>query len=385
MKKQIIKIRIIYFLKFFADALFSGYLSMYFLTFFDLYSLEYGILLGAIPFCSLVGNFLWGLLSKDLRKNLLLIKIILITEIVSLLLFVFVGKDFITLLIFTVFVSLCNSPYFSFQDGIGSAYAQKDKVSYTSIRIMGSCGYLLALALGAGAIYIFKENYQIIFFIAGIIYLICLAIWFFVEPFDNLTIEEKDKIKFREVLKNKYFLLYFLAYIFIIGSNNVADSYLFARMSIVNVNSSIYSLVFASEVLFEIIISLLIIKFVKEKDYFKFLKISVLFIFLRAFLFGFNLPLPALIIFAPLRGIGWGGFISLHLMVIKKIVSKKLVTKTISLLAIALSLVNGIFTLCGTSIYSQITLPGFYFLLSGVIFIGIIILYSIKNEALKQE
>ena len=72
-------------------------------------------------------------------------------------------------------------------------------------------------------------------------------------------------------------------------------------------------------------------------------------------------------------------------MVIKKIVSKKLVTKTISLLAIALSLVNGIFTLCGTSIYSQITLPGFYFLLSGVIFIGIIILYSIKNEALKQE
>ena len=111
---------------------------------------------------------------------------------------------------------------------------------------MGSCGYLLALALGAGAIYIFKENYQIIFFIAGIIYLICLAIWFFVEPFDNLTIEEKDKIKFREVLKNKYFLLYFLAYIFIIGSNNVADSYLFARMSIVNVNSSIYSLVLIS-------------------------------------------------------------------------------------------------------------------------------------------
>ena len=99
-----LKIKIIYFLKFFADALFCGYMSMYFATFFANDSFEYGILLGIIPFCTLIGNFIWGALSKNITKNLTLIKIVLSLELIGLLLFTLFGSSFVTLLIFTIFV-----------------------------------------------------------------------------------------------------------------------------------------------------------------------------------------------------------------------------------------------------------------------------------------
>ena len=93
---------------------------------------------------------------------------------------------------------------------------------------------------------------------------------------------------------------------------------------------------------------------------------------------GMNVSLPYLIAFASLRGIGWGGFIAVNLIILRKIVSSKLVVKAISLLTIALSLVNGMFTICGTSIYSVISLPYFYLLLSSLILIGIIIMLNIN-------
>ena len=104
---------------------------------------------------------------------------------------------------------------------------------------------------------------------------------------------------------------------------------------------------------------------------------------------GFNFPKGLLIAIAPLRGIGWGLFLSTHLITVRKIVSNKLVVKAISILTIALAIVNGTFTLIGSSIYSKISLPTFYFLLSGIMLIGIIIMYLMKfrftNERNKED
>lgn len=378
MKKQTNFLKIIYFIKFFSDALFSGYLSMYFASMFDRYSLEYGLLLGVIPFCALIGNFIWGLLSKNVTRNLLLIKIILSLESLAMLMFISFGHNFNTIFLATILFGLFNSPCFTMQDGLGSLYSKKEDVSYPSIRYKGSIGYLCALATGAGLIQLFKNEFIYIFIISLVLNVLCLILWFFIKPFENVTLEEKKKVKFLEVLKNKTFILYFIAYLLIIGSNNVADSYLFSRMSEVGIQSYQYSLFFAGEVLVEIIVIMLVARFAKDKHYLWILKISILIIFVRSFLFGFNLPLPVLIAFAPLRGIGWGGFLSIHILILRKIVSDKLVTKAISLLTVALSFVNGLMTIFGTKIYSQLTLPGFYFLLSGIEFIGIIIIYLMK-------
>ena len=385
MKKQIFNIRIIYFLKFFADALFSGYLSMYFLTFFDKYSFEYGLLLGIIPFCALIGNFIWGLFSKSIQRNLFLVRLICALETLSIFCFIGFGTNFTTLLIFTILFGLFNSPYFTIQDGLGSSYSKKEDVNYGSLRIFGSCGYLGALTIGALLIYLLNKNYRVIFAIACCLYVICLFLWFFVKPFDEVKEEEKTKIKYREVIKNKTFILYFIFYILLIGCNNVADSYLFSRMNEVGLTDSQYSLVFASEVLLEIIVIFLITRFIKEENYPKVLLISSIILFSRTFIFGFDLPLGVLVAFAPLRGFGWGAFLAVHIMIIRKIVSLKLVTKSISLLTISLSLMNGVMTILGTSIASKITFPTFYLILSILQLIGIFLLTRIKFKKLNIE
>ena len=86
----------------------------------------------------------------------------------------------------------------------------------------------------------------------------------------------------------------------------------------------------------------------------------------------------------PMWGIGWGGFIAVNLIILRKIVSSSLIVKAISLLTIALSVVNGVITISGTSVYSVISLPYFYLLLSGVMLIGIIIMNLINFDKVKE-
>ena len=384
MKKQSSKIKIIFLLKYFADALFTGYLSMYFSKFFDKFSFEYGLLLGIIPLCAMLGNFLFGLASKTLKRNLFLIKIICSLELLGLMFFVGLGTTFWPLLIFTILISLCNSPSFSFQEGIASIYSKEENVSYTSIRLMGSSGYFLALAAGALFLKLTKNNYSLIFIFAGIIYLICLVMWFFVKPIEGLKEDKKENVSFKEVLKHKSFIVYFIIYLLVIGCNNVGDTYLYARLEEVNISDSIYSLVYALEVLVEVIILLVASKYLKERHYLLVMKIGMSVLLIRNFLFSFNFPLTLLIVFAPLRGIGWGLFLSIHLLLLRKMISSSLVTKGISILTIALSLINFIFTTTGSSIYKAISLPSFYLLLSGVQLIGIIILYVTKFKFIEQ-
>lgn len=385
MKKQTNLIKIIYFIKFFSDAIFCGYLSMYFEQSFSRNTFEYGLLLGIIPFCALLGNFIWGLLSKNVNKNLLLIKIILSLESICMISLMMTNTNFISLLISTICFGLFNSPCFTMQDGLASSYSKKEETKYPSIRYMGSLGYLFALVIGSFLLRLFNNNFVYIFIIAAFLNVVCLILWFFIKPFEDVKQEEKEKIKFIEVLKNKTFIFYFITYLLIIGSNSVADSYLFSRFKEVGIEESTYSLIFASEILLEIIVMFLLNKFVKEKKQSLILKISVIVIFLRSFLFGFNLPLPLLICIAPLRGIGWGGFLYVHLMIVRKIVTNKLITKAISILTIFLSLFNGIMTIVAPLIYNAISLPGFYLLLSSIIFIGIMILLFIKFNDQKGD
>ena len=380
MNKQSNFIKIIYFIKFFADAIFTGYLTMFFEQSFSRNTWEYGILLGVIPFCALTGNFIWGLLSKNVSKNLFLIKIILSLESIFMIVLMSNNKDFISLLISTILFSLFNSPCFTMQDGLASIFSKKENTNYPSIRYMGSTGYLCALLVGSLLLRLFSNNFVYIFIFAVILNIICLVLWFFIKPFKDVEKEEVKKIKFTEVLKNKTFVLYFISYLLIIGSNSVADSYLFSRFKEVNIEESIYSLIVASEVLIEIIVMVLINKFIKEDKYVLILKIAVSVIFLRTVLFGFDLPLIALMFAASLRGIGWGGFIAVHLMIVRKIVSNNLVTKAISILTILYSLFNGVVTIVAPSIYNNISLPGFYLLLSITMLIGIIILMFIKFD-----
>ncbi len=380
MKKQTNYIKIIYFLRFFSDAIFAGYLSMYFKQKYSSFSFEYGLLLGVIPFCSLIGNFIWGYLSKSVSKNLILVRIILALESICMVSIILNRDNFILLLISTICFGLFNSPCFTMQDGLSSSYSKKENVKYPSIRYIGSFGYFCALVVGSFLIKLFNNNFNFIFIISIILNLICIILWFFIKPFNEISAEEENKVKFIEVFKNKTFVYYFIAYVLIIGSNSVADSYLFTRFNEVGILESTYSLIFASEILIEVIIMIILNKFLLEKHYVLVLKISVIILFLRSFIFGFNLPLPILIIFAPLRGIGWGGFLSVHLLILRKIVSNKLVTKAISILTIFLSLFNGLMTIFAPSIYKVISLPNFYLLLSSCIFIGIIIIMFMKFD-----
>ena len=164
-ESQTNKLKIIYFIKYFADSFFSAFFGMYFANLFGSESIEYGFLLGAIPLTALVANLFWGYISKKPSKNLKQMRLIVFLECVSMCL-IFFNKEFGFMLFFVIFFSLFSSPSFNLQDCLAMNYSKVEHSSFQKIMFFGQTGAFLASFAGAGLLALTSENFIIIFFIA---------------------------------------------------------------------------------------------------------------------------------------------------------------------------------------------------------------------------
>ena len=97
MKRQINRINFIYIFSYLGDALFSPFLALYFSS-INIGEYQKGILLALIPFSSLVGNLIYGKLSNSAIKNLMILRILLIFNLIPMFLMGLV-KNYILIVI----------------------------------------------------------------------------------------------------------------------------------------------------------------------------------------------------------------------------------------------------------------------------------------------
>ena len=69
MENNVKKVNLAFFILYFADALVSPFLALFFLE-IEITGTKQGILLALIPLSNLLGNLLYGKLSFNLKRNL---------------------------------------------------------------------------------------------------------------------------------------------------------------------------------------------------------------------------------------------------------------------------------------------------------------------------
>lgn len=391
MIKNVNKFRLAYFMTYMGDALFSPFIALYFIS-LGFSDFQRSILLMIIPLGSVLGNLLYGKLSGNFRRNLLLVKILALANMLVIIPFGLI-KNFYILLVLTFLFSLHNNPAFSFGDGIAVKICEKENKLYSSVRYFGSLGYFIILLAGGYLIDLIEGKigytpFNYIFIIAGLFFLITLILYLFITPFE--TIEEKQtKISYKTLFKSKAFIKYLIFYFIVMGIWTVGESYASTYYNDLGVSAGIWSYMFAGQVGLEIIVLVLCSKLVKnEKTNIYILYAAVTLVFLRFIVMGLPLNVVALIVLGPsLRGIGWGLYLSSHLPIVKRILGPDLAVKGITLLSIGINLLAALGVLIGPLIYQNISYRGMYLLFGIIQVFGSLILLFIspKKEIYKEE
>lgn len=371
-------------LLFFGDAFVSPFLALNFIR-LGFSNDQLAILLAIKPICSVIGNFIYGHFSSDVKRDVLLMKIINVICIVTLFGFAF-ARSFELCLALMIIWSLNNSPMFSLSDGVADKFCERDHKPYSITRMFGSIGYFSCLIIGGIFGVTVGIDYTITFIVAAIVFILLLISLFFLKPFE-MEKETKKKISFKPLFKDKRFIFYLFFYLFIIGVWKVSDDYTSEFFNSLGLSDGAWSFVYAGGVLFEVITILLINKFVKKNGtYVKLLIMSACALTLRTILFAFPMPSVVLaVLTGVLRGIGWGAFLATNMFIIEKMLGANLVTKAVTVLTIEVNVFSSIGNYFYLSLRKWLGIPLLYSILGGLQVLGIVFLVFIDYSFIKKE
>lgn len=378
MKKQINKINFIYILSFLGDALFSPFLALYFSS-LDITESKKGLLLALIPLATLIGSLIYGKFSNKMKRNLLIIRILVIMQLIAMSIMGFLTSYYLVA-IFVVIFALHNNTFFSFQDGIAVKITNKENKIYANTRLFGTLGYFIGSVVGGKLIDL--TSFGIVFLIAGIIYAIVELMFFLIKPFEEDESEEdKEKITFKNVLSNKQYIFYLMFYILVLGTWHIEEAYVSIMFKNNGLTTSMWGYVYAFQILIEMGIIYLVNKFLKDKHkHHLILMIAICAIILRSVVLSLSLGLwVQVILVSSLRGVAWGLFLSSHMETIKSILPKDLITKAILIFAISSNIFVTIGNYLAPYIYSKITFNGMFLVLLIIQIIGASIYFITFN------
>lgn len=385
MKKQIVKINLIYTLSFLSDALFSPFLALYFSS-INMDENKKGILLSLIPLASIFGSLIYGKLSGKSQRNLLIIRILVIAQLIPMMIIGFVN-NYIVILIFTIIFALHNNTFFSFQDGIGVKITNQENAKYANTRFFGSFGYLLGTFIGGKLIDV--SSFGIVFLIAGIIFAIVELLLFFIKV-DEETETQKEKISLKEIFNHKEFIFYLLFYIFVLGSWNISEAYISIMFKNNGVTTSQWGYIFALEIFVEMATIFILNRLIKKKiNYRLMLFIAIIAMSSRSLILSLETNLWFKVFTsAILRGFSWGMFLSSHMENVKKILPSSLITKAVLVLAVCSNLFAFLGDFIAPNIYQKYSFDLLYLIIFICQILGglILLLFTIfKNKFDKEK
>lgn len=370
MKRQTNKLNLIYIFSFLGDALFSPFLALYYSS-LGIEETKKGILLALIPLSSLIGSLFYGKLSKNAKKNLLIIRVLVLFQLIAMML-IGLFENYYLIMIFTLIFAIHNSTFFSFQEGICVNITSKEKRVYATTRSFGTLGYLIGSLLGGKLIDL--TSFSVVFLIAGLIYVLVELLFFFIKPYEE-DINENSKISFKEVFIHKDFVMYLITYILILGTWSVEEAYASIYFKSLGISASIWGYIYAFQIFIEMVVIFIINNVFKRKINHRLLLLSSFIIICARTLFlSFDSNLIFKLFFnATLRGAAWGLFLSSHMEKLKSILSEKLITKAVLILAISSNIFTTIFNYLSPYVYENISFNIYFLILFLVQITGLII------------
>ncbi|GEM_PF-668189 len=382
MEKENFKLKFFYFVRFFADALFYPFMSLYLIN-KGVSETNLGFLLAITPIMTIIVNPIWTYIVKDMRISRILLQAMTVVEGVLIFSLTKVSSLEAYALIIAMIAVLC-SPYVSIQDGFASTFANNNRVEYSSIRIYASISYVIATLAGA---YLGQYiGYDLLFLLAGIMFAATAFIAIWIKPLDKTTKETvRKKRDFKSLFRNVDFYKYLIFYTLVIGSVRIGDSFFGVYlMEDFGISMIQYGWLYSAFVLVEVLIMrFLMVRGSHYNDKTLFIVAGILFVF-RFLVYSLEPSLPIIFAVTLLRGAGWGIILYAHVKFIIKIVKVENVTSAILIVTLLFSIYTGIGNFISGSFIERVGYPRLYMVNMALIFLGLLI-FIVFTPKIKQS
>lgn len=376
-----LKFKILYFVRFFADALFYPYMSLYFIQ-KSVTETDLGFLLSITPILSIVVNPIWNYFVKDMKVSRIILQVMTVVEGVL----IFTLTKVTTLEAYAIIIGLIAvlcSPYIQIQDGFAATFANNNKLEYSSIRIWASITYVIGTLLGGYlGVYI---GYDLLFLASGIIFVATAFLVLWIKPIEKRAdLIVRPKRDFKALLKNVEFYKYLVFYTLVIGSVRIGDTffgvYIMKDFGITTID---YGWLYAAFVLVEVLVMrFLMAKGSQYSDKATFIVAGAMFV-LRFLVYALEPSLPVIYAVTLLRGAGWGIILYAHIKFIIKIVKVENVTAAILILTLMFSIYTGVGNWISGSFIERYGYPKLYLVNMVLIFAGLLV-FVLFTPRIKQ-
>lgn len=375
-------LKIMTFFRYFGDCLFYGFLFL-FLESRIVEPDKISMIAMITPFVALISNPLWSHLSKNANHNRIIMMILTVLEGISILVFTQVTL-FEAIAVMTALTALVGSPFYSLHDGFIGTFAKTYNKDYTKIRFLGTLAYLAGTIFAGIILYFFPNQYNILLYVGGIIFVLIALFFIFIKPIDLTLTKGGEEVKrdYKAILKNKAFIVYMISFFLVNTISFTADNYVSLYFQSLDVEPTEWTFIFASFLLAEFITMFILSK--KENK----ININILWLVatilypLRSLILATDLPLVLKIIATNLRGISYGIILVVNVRCISKICGIENVTASLFLMGIFTAVIQIIAHFFYGKIITHIGY-NYFFLIVGLIgFVGMSInlIYQIKHK-----
>lgn len=368
--KNLTLCKILTFVRFFSEALFFPFISLY-LESKGINISQIGIILAAIPITSMVCAPIYSRICTNPTKTKRALLIMSGIEAIFVLFMTF-ANSFVYFLIVIILISIISSSNYGMIDSLLTYVAEDHGKRYSSIRIYGSISYMCGVLIsGIIARYI---SYHALFYIACSLFFVVFILYFFITPPVHQE-EEKQKPKFKEILQKKFFISYLIFYVLFIGTMQVGDDFFSLYMVSKGATEYDYSLVMFGFISVEIITMILLNRFGKKLGIQIFF-VSLILLVVRNVIHCIpQSPLWLIITAQMVRGVIWATALFLSSTFISKILGYEMASSGIILVLLGVQIFNSIFKFSGGYIIDLIGYPYFYMILCGISCIALMYFY----------
>ena len=375
-------LKIMTFFRYFGDCLFYGFLFL-FLESRIVEPDKISMIAMITPFVALISNPLWSHLSKNANHNRIIMMILTVLEGISILVFTQVTL-FEAIAVMTALTALVGSPFYSLHDGFIGTFAKTYNKDYTKIRFLGTLAYLAGTIFAGIILYFFPNQYNILLYVGGIIFVLIALFFIFIKPIDLTLTKGGEEVKrdYKAILKNKAFIVYMISFFLVNTISFTADNYVSLYFQSLDVEPTEWTFIFASFLLAEFITMFILSK--KENK----ININILWLIatilypLRSLILATDLPLVVKIIATNLRGISYGIILVVNVRCISKICGIENVTASLFLMGIFTAVIQIIAHFFYGKIITYIGYNYFFLIvgLIGLIGMSINLIYQIKHK-----
>lgn len=366
----------IYLLFWMGDAFLTSYYSLYFVN-RGMSEQEQSILLAVVPLSLLIGCFVMSPFAKNPTKAIWLFRFCAIVETALAIGYAFCDT-FASLLVLTILISFCNGAPFTFLEGYVAPLGKKAGVPYSSIRLFGTLGYVVALAFGY--LILSKLPLSNAYFFASAFTGVALVMSFFLpkaEESDDAVIEEE-----KSSISKRGLAFFIIAAVFFSGIYGTVTFVMPIYLNKLGTSDADYSLMRSVGVgceLASLLLMPLIGKLIKHKR-------SPLFISVALCVVGTGLgifvkdPYAYGYCFFVLSGIGKGFLYGYQALFLAEIASSKYLPRVLTINTGCVNVTVTVMNYCSAYIYNALTFPGYFGLMAGLQLLGILFLALIPNQ-----